>query len=143
MAVSRGNYKSKHYEELLDWFQSIPGRHVTVQEVYSHFLEQNTNIGITTLYRLLDRLVQEGAVAKYSVDAASPACYEYIADNDEEREEHFCYHVKCEKCGRLIHLHCDEMEELQEHFLSEHRFRLDPRRTVLYGICADCLNSTK
>lgn len=140
MAASRGNYKSKHYSELLAWFQSIPGRHVTVQEVHSYFLENGTNIGLATLYRLLDRLVAEGMVAKYSVDASSPACYEYLS-RDAEEEEHTCYHVKCEKCGRLIHLHCEEMKELQEHFLNEHQFRLDPKRTVLYGICADCLKT--
>jgi hypothetical protein len=45
---------------------------------------------------------------------------------------------KCEKCGRLIHLHCDEIEELCAHMKNEHHFILNPARTVFYGICESC-----
>ena len=46
---------------------------------------------------------------------------------------------KCEKCGKLIHLHCDELEEIQTHILKEHRFKMDPMRTVFYGLCENCM----
>lgn len=138
--ASRGNYRSKHYDELVAWFSTIPGRHVTVQEIHTHFLEQGTNIGMTTLYRLLSRLTDEGLVAKYTIDLASPACYEFI-DHDPQHEDISNYHCKCEVCGKLIHLHCGEIDELQQHLLKEHHFSLNPKRTVMYGICEDCLRS--
>ena len=43
-----------------------------------------------------------------------------------------------EKCGKLIHLHCGEMELIEEHLLSRHGFSWNPMRTVFYGICGDC-----
>jgi Fur family ferric uptake transcriptional regulator len=174
MAGSRGNYKSKHYDELVSWFQTIPGQHVTVQEIYAHFVESGANIGMTTLYRLLDRLTEEGAVAKYTIDSTSPACYEFIpynmnsgigdgnangngtqaglnrrsASNNPNGGniiagsiEPSCYHCKCEVCGKLIHLHCEEIKELQAHLFREHHFQLNPMRTVMYGICEDCLKA--
>ncbi len=138
MAGSRGNYKSKHYDELLAWFSTIPGQHVTTQEIYAHFVSTGITVGMTTLYRLLDRLTEEGLVAKYTVDPTSPACYEFIS-NGNQTDEPSLYHCKCEMCGKLIHLHCDEIKELQEHLLKEHHFLLNPKRTVLYGICDECL----
>ena len=46
--------------------------------------------------------------------------------------------MKCELCGRLIHLECDELEELGGHLKAEHGFVINPLRTVFYGLCTDC-----
>ena len=49
-----------------------------------------------------------------------------------------CYHMKCEECGSLIHLECDAITELEDHIWKDHRFRVDPGRTVFYGLCEEC-----
>jgi Fur family ferric uptake transcriptional regulator len=46
--------------------------------------------------------------------------------------------MKCEQCGKLIHLNCDEINAFFEHVSEEHGFVLDPKRTVFYGICNEC-----
>ena len=43
-----------------------------------------------------------------------------------------------QKCGKLIHLHSEELEEVQGHILDECHFKIDPTRTVFYGICDNC-----
>ena len=48
------------------------------------------------------------------------------------------YHCKCEKCGKLIHLQCNEIESLKQHMQQHHDFQMDPHRTVFYGICGEC-----
>ena len=40
--------------------------------------------------------------------------------------------------GKLIHMHCDELPELQKHILQHHGFAIDPVRTIFYGVCSDC-----
>ena len=50
-------------------------------------------------------------------------------------------HCKCEKCGKLIHLHCDEVESLKKHMMEHHSFEMDSLRTVFYGICNECRNN--
>ena len=45
---------------------------------------------------------------------------------------------KCEKCGKLIHLHCEDVVKLEQHLMDSHGFRMDPCRTVFYGICEEC-----
>ena len=131
------NYKTKHREELLKYLQSIPGRHFTVNDVRDHFRDQGCAMGTTTIYRQLERLVDQGMVNKYIIDATSPACFEYVGEAHAVSEE-VCFHCKCEKCGRLIHLHCEELESIQAHLMAGHGFLLNPLRTVFYGLCGDC-----
>ena len=46
--------------------------------------------------------------------------------------------IKCEKCGKLIHLHCEDVVKLEQHLMDSHGFRMDPCRTVFYGLCEEC-----
>lgn len=97
-----------------------------------------SSIGRTTIYRQMERLVDEGIVNKYIIDANSPACFEYVKKEEHATEESDCFHCKCEKCGKLIHLHCDELRLIKSHLEKRHSFFLDPLRTVFYGVCEDC-----
>ncbi len=137
---SKSTYKTKQREELIGYMEKHRGVHVTVQEICDYFHRKGNSIGMTTVYRQLERMVDEGLVNKYIIDANTPACFEYIAD-DKDHEEHghdTCFHCKCESCGKLIHLHCDEMEKIKSHLLESHEFTLDPKRTVFYGLCKEC-----
>ena len=58
---------------------------------------------------------------------------------DDPQDGKVCFHCKCEKCGRLIHLKCEELSGIAGHLYSEHHFSLDPKRTVFYGICEKCI----
>jgi Fur family ferric uptake transcriptional regulator len=93
------------------------------------------------VYRQLERLVDEGVINKYTIDKNSSACFEYIGQQGHG-EGTVCFHCKCEKCGKVIHLQCEEIVELQEHMQREHHFLIDPIRTVYYGICEDCAGRT-
>jgi Fur family ferric uptake transcriptional regulator len=93
-------------------------------------------IGTATVYRQLERMVDEGLVQKYTIDANTPACFEYVGADSHAGEA--CFHCKCEKCGRLIHLHCEELQGLSEHIREHHGFRINPMRTVFYGLCDAC-----
>ncbi len=135
---SRSKYKTKQREILIHYLESVPGVHITAGDVADHFRKQGSAIGQSTIYRQLESLVDEGLLNKYIIDGNSPACFEYIG-TDCHAEAEPCFHCKCEKCGKLIHLHCDELEEIQEHLYAEHRFRLDPLRTVFYGLCDECM----
>ena len=134
---ARGQYSTAQREELVSFLEERRGEHVSVADICSHFRAQGKTIGTTTVYRQLERMVDEGEVNKYIIDLNTPACFEYIGEH-RERGKNTCFHCKCEKCGRLIHLHCDELEEIQVHLKEEHGFRLDPRRTVFYGVCGEC-----
>ncbi len=134
-------YITKQMLELKAYMQSVEGEHVTVNDISRHFEDKGISVGITTIYRNLEKLVEQGMVAKYTIDGTTGACFEYVG-GDEDIKKHIdnnsCYHCKCEKCGKLIHLQCDEVEKLKKHMLEHHDFVLNPVRTVFYGICEEC-----
>lgn len=135
---SRSKYKTKQREILVEYLRSVEGKHITASDVCSYFREQGSTIGQSTVYRQLESLVDEGILNKYIIDMNSPACFEYIG-NDCHMDGEVCFHCKCEKCGKLIHLKCDELSGMQDHLYAEHSFRLDPKRTVFYGVCENCI----
>jgi Fur family ferric uptake transcriptional regulator len=130
-------YKTRQREELLEYLKDLHGEHMTAAMVWEHFHANGSSIGKATIYRRLEQLVEEGLVYKYVIDANSPACFEYVPEESHEKHE-VCFHCKCEKCGKLIHLHCEELEEIRAHLLAGHSFALDPLRTVFYGLCENC-----
>lgn len=124
-------------DELLAFLQSVRGYHVTVHEIYQQLKREGSAIGMTTVYRHLDRLVQKGEVAKYTIEGTNAACFEYIGDRKIVESSSY-YHFKCEECGQLLHVQCAEVSRLCRHMLDHHEFEMDTTRTVFIGRCAEC-----
>lgn len=129
-------YKTKQQELLLSCFKAMQGRHFTAEDVAAYFQKQNISIGIATIYRQIEKFVAMGVVQKYFLGEQNAACFQYMGEECHKEVSHF--HLKCEKCGTLIHLECHDLENLSSHLMAEHGFALDPFRTVFYGLCENC-----
>jgi len=114
----------------------MQGRHFTAEDVSAYFQKKNISIGIATIYRQIEKFVAMGVVQKYFLGEQNAACFEYMGEECHKEVSHF--HLKCEKCGTLIHLECHDLEQLSSHLMAEHGFALDPFRTVFYGLCENC-----
>ena len=130
----KSGYRTRAQEELLRFLQTTPGRHHTAAEIREHFDRQEKPIGTATIYRQLERFVEEGRIRKYILGPGECACYAYA----EDRQCVSHLHCKCEICGRLIHLDCDELPEIRTHLLEHYGFACDTGKTVFYGICDQC-----
>jgi Fur family ferric uptake transcriptional regulator len=116
--------------------KSLGGSHVTVTQIVRHFENTEEAVGQTTVYRHLEKLAAGGMIRKYVLHDGKSACYQYI--NEEKHcREHF--HLKCEQCGTLIHVDCDFLDEIAQHLLRRHHFRINMLQTVFYGTCKKCL----
>lgn len=135
-ATVKIQYKTKNRQLLLEYLAANAGRHVTAQEIIEHFKGLGISMGTATVYRQLERFMEEGLVNKYLADGNGAAAFEYV-DRDH-CGEHTCFHCKCEKCGALIHLHCHELEAIERHIFAHHGFKLDSMKTVFYGVCDQC-----
>ena len=139
--MQKAAYKTKQQDLLFSYLREMQGKHFTAEDVREHFESKNISIGIATIYRQLEKFVSEGKIQKYFIDDHSAACFEYSGENCKSHGQHF--HLKCEVCGKLIHLECDELNELGGHLQVEHGFVLNPLRTVFYGVCTDCAEKTQ
>ena len=132
--AGRTNYRTRAQEELLEYLKSEPGRHHTAAEIHNHFAAGEKPIGTATIYRQLERFVEDGSVRKFVLGPGECACYAYA--EDRQCSSHF--HCKCERCGRLIHMDCHELQEIRTHLMEHHGFSWDAGKTVFYGICDRC-----
>ena len=131
-------YNTKQQEAILNCLKSTKGEHKTAEDIYLLLKNQGLSVGKTTVYRHLDKLTNEGVVRRFTVGDNSGACYQ-IADS--HCAEH--HHLKCSKCGRLIHMECNFLDDLAGHLEKEHGFILDKGKTVLYGVCSQCAKEDK
>ncbi len=127
-------YKTRQRAVIEKMLSEQGGMHFTVDAVLDELHKKGETVGRTTVWRCLERLESEGKVRKYA-QAGECACYQYIQP-DSECSEHF--HLKCERCGCLIHVQCDNLCRLGAHIEEEHGFRINPLKTVLYGVCEKC-----
>lgn len=131
-------YKTAGRQRLLSFLQSSPDRQFGVDELTEELDRLQESEGQkqskSTLYRHLSELCAEGTVRKYRSDTQSAYVYQYVGAGDCRRH----FHLKCEACGKLIHLECAVSEELLSHISSHHGFCVDSGRSILYGLCADC-----
>lgn len=132
----RGEYNTRHKREMLTFLQAHEYEPFTVDEFVFRMREQGEDIGRTTAYRYLEQLSDAGNVRKYQ-NPQGATCYQHISDC-AACDAHF--HMLCRRCGRLFHVDCELMDSLAEHIRRDHGFILDPRETVLKGICATCSN---
>ncbi len=129
-------YKTKQRSEVLGVLEKSNGEHITAKQVHERLEKEGSTIGSATVYRQLEKLVEEGLVRRYSLGPGEAACYSYAAD--ESCDHDHCFHCVCTKCGKLYHVECDHLAEIAGHLASEHGFTVDPSRTVFYGICESC-----
>ncbi|MCR4661143.1 MAG: transcriptional repressor [Clostridia bacterium] len=130
-------YKTKQKSDVVSYLEKNAGKHITASKIALDMNNEGIHIGMATIYRTLEKLVDEGMVKKYFIGENDGACFEYI-DKKNSCKHPNCFHLKCEKCGKLIHLDCHEMSHLITHINSDHGFIIDPMRTIFYGICQSC-----
>ena len=130
------SYNTAQARQLQALLEENTGRHLTAGEIHTLLEQQGVSMGYATIYRRLEKLTKAGLVLKYKIDAGSSACYTYIGPQPTQTRP--VYHMKCEQCGRIIHLTCKEVEQLERHIAGHHGFIIDPVKTVLYGQCKDC-----
>ena len=126
-------YMTRQQKAVLESIEKAHGGLATAQELTERLHAEGQTIGLTTVYRQLEKLEHQGLVHKIVTDAG--ARWQYC---DCHEKGHTCFMMKCERCGRVEHVDCHHMGELYEHLWQEHHFRINPHRTLLYGLCREC-----
>ncbi len=128
-------YTTKSKTQILDYVKNRHDRRFTAQEVHEALSADDLKINLATVYRNLDRLADEGLLLRYKSMDMSSVAYQYVEEN------HGCHnhlHLQCKKCGKIIHLECEFMHEIEEHLMKDHGFSIACKDSVIVGLCADC-----
>ena len=101
----------------------------TIKDIYD---ELNSEIGLTTIYRMVDKLVIDNVISK-SIGKDNITYYHYLGKCN--KDNHFF--LKCESCGVVEHVDCDCIEDLSNHISNSHNFNLTDH-LIINGICKKC-----
>ena len=125
-------YMTKQQRAVLDCLRGTQdGCNAT--ELCEALHRKGEQVGLTTVYRQLERLEKQGMVHKIVTDEG--AYYQYCNAREHGSD---CFLIKCEHCGRMEHVDCSHLGELYRHLMAEHHFVINPRRTLFYGLCEQC-----
>ncbi len=129
-------YKTEQKKMLLAYLQANATRAYGVEELAEGMrsIYGELSPGVSTVYRLIDRLSKEGTVKRFPKECGRGFVYQIVAG----RACRSHLHLRCGRCGRLIHLDSALTEELTERILAVSGFALSEEETVLFGACRDC-----
>ena len=138
MRINMQGYSTPSRKRILEYLEKNKNRTVTAADIENYLIEKECAVNKTTLYRFLDKLIIEKKIVKYAAEKGKKATFQYIEDG-HHCEEHL--HLQCIKCGRIFHLECEFMDEISEHILKDHGFKLQCKNSILYGMCSACQES--
>ena len=124
-------YNTKQKDKILENIKK-QDKEFTIKDIYNNL---ENKIGLTTIYRLVDNLVNTGRLNKY-IGKDSITYYEYLEECNNDNH----FFLKCFKCGKLIHIDCDCIKELYNHIYLTHKFIPNKEKNIINGICNNCKN---
>ena len=154
-------YHTRQKDSILALLQEQEEQFLTVDEIRLRLTQDGISVGQSTVYRTVERLVAEvrDGVVEIRLVRRVDELVEFeavlVADgvvskvpSVDRSSARYCYvgrpetaaHGKlvCLQCGATRPLECHMLDELSQHLEGAHGFRIEPSRTVLYGLCAKC-----
>lgn len=115
---------------ILELLQNSDRNHYSAEEVFTELRDNDHDIGLATVYRVLSQFEQAGILVKHHFEGGQ-AIFEL-----ETGEHHD--HLICMNCNKITEFYDEELEIHQQRIAEKYGYELEEHNMVLYGICSDC-----
>jgi Fur family ferric uptake transcriptional regulator len=118
--------------KILEVFQHAERRHMTAEDVFKALMNDGSDIGLATVYRVLMQFEQAGLLTRSNFESGKAVF--------ELNEGHHHDHLVCLNCGRVEEFYDPEIEARQRAVASARGFELQEHSLALYANCTktDC-----
>lgn len=110
----------------------------SAQDVYAVLRSAGGSVGLSTVYRHLQALVDQGAVDVIHT-ADGEATYRYCGDAEQNHHHH---HLVCRRCGRTEEIEARAIERWADEVARERGYADVDHTVELFGVCAACAQTT-
>lgn len=111
-------------------------KHLTAEDIYELVREDYPDIGLATIYRTVQLLLEMQLVDRISLD---DGCVRYeIGESGAGEGKHHHHHLICKTCGKVIPFRDDLLEELERHIEKETGFHVLDHELKFFGVCREC-----
>ncbi len=113
--------------KILEIFQKGGQRHMTAEDVFRVLLEERSDVGLATVYRVLTQFEQAGILSRSHFESGK-AVYEL---NEGQHHDH----LVCLDCGRVEEFYDAEIEKRQNAVAKTKGFAIADHALSLYAHC--------
>ena len=103
----------------------------TAQQIHGDLRAAGDGIGLTTVYRHLQLLADDGEVDALQLDGGEVA-YRRCATG------HHHHHLVCRSCGRSVEVECPDVGSWAQSVAGDAGFSDPTHRVEVFGLCAAC-----
>lgn len=114
--------------KILEIFQAGKQRHMTAEDVFRVLLEDHSDIGLATVYRVLTQFEQAGLLSRSNFESGK-AVFEI---NEGQHHDH----LVCLDCGRVEEFYDAEIEKRQQAVAKAKGFTIADHALSIYANCA-------
>ena len=116
--------------KIFEIFQAGAQRHMTAEDVFRVLLNEHSDIGLATVYRVLTQFEQAGILERSNFESGK-AVYELNEGTHHD-------HLICTSCGKVEEFYDAEIERRQQMIAKDKGWILQDHAMSLYGLCGDC-----
>lgn len=116
--------------KILEVLEGSDKRHLSAEDIYKILLDEGSEIGLATVYRVLTQFENAGLVMRQNFDGGH-AVFEV---NDETHHDH----LVCVRCGGVAEFVDDTIEERQTKVAEDKGWAITDHSLTIYGICPTC-----
>jgi Fur family ferric uptake transcriptional regulator len=113
--------------KILEVFQRGKQRHMTAEDVYRILLEEHSDVGLATVYRVLTQFEQAGILIRSHFESGKAV---YELDDGKHHD-----HLVCLDCGRVEEFYDPEIEKRQHAVAKAKGFTIAEHALSLYANC--------
>ena len=111
-------------KRILELLDEAGNKHVTADDIYRVLIQAGEDIGLATVYRVLNQFEAAGLVVKHNFEGGQ-AYYELDSGDHHD-------HMVCVETGKVIEFSNAEIEKLQADIASKHGYDIEDHSLVIY-----------
>lgn len=130
-----GEYKlTSRREHILRVLLENKDKHLSAEEVYNLVKKRAPDVGLATVYRTLELFLLFDVI--HSIDFGDGRKrYEFSSSGTDGHHHH---HLICTRCGKILEVDEDLLEDLETRVSKEHNFKIENHQLKIFGTCREC-----
>ncbi|MCL1039687.1 ferric iron uptake transcriptional regulator [Shewanella corallii] len=115
--------------KILELMQEPENQHISAEDLYKKLLDIGEEIGLATVYRVLNQFDDAGIVSRHHFESGK-AVFELSTQHHHD-------HLVCLSCGKVIEFSDEVIESRQKEIAKKHNIKLTNHSLYLYGVCVN------
>jgi Fur family ferric uptake transcriptional regulator len=111
-------------KRILEILENKRNKHLTADDIYRCLVDAREEIGLATVYRVLNQFESAGLVEKHNFESGQ-AYYELDSGVHHD-------HMVCIETGKVIEFISDEIEAAQKKIAEAHGYDIEDHSLVIY-----------